>query len=236
MTVAYRALPWRRAGGRIPVRWMRRRDATDALADADRCCTSLRPPALARTLDGDGPRAPRGRRAHGRAFFETARARLQSPRTIRTERPPTPRRARASECRGATRTHRDVGGPAARAIRDDAAVELRSHVAFRARGPRPGDHILHEGPVGPAAVDWRTPHSCAHNTCGARREAAAPPRGETVSPSPAELGFAGRRHITRTFRRLVGTATKRFADLRVGGAGGRAAPLPAPPAPPHERR
>ncbi|HEX3159952.1 MAG TPA: hypothetical protein VHQ45_15645 [Gemmatimonadaceae bacterium] len=57
-----------------------------------------------------------------------------------------------------------------------------------------------------------------------------------MSPSPAELGFAGRRHITRTFRRLVGTATKRFADLRVGGAGGRAAPLPAPPAPPHERR
>ena len=43
-------------------------------------------------------------------------------------------------------------------------------------------------------------------------------RDVTVSRIATELGFADQSHFTRTFRRLVGTSPKRFADRRNGGA------------------
>ena len=42
-------------------------------------------------------------------------------------------------------------------------------------------------------------------------------RDVTVSRLATELGFADQSHFTRTFRRLVGTSPKRFADLREDG-------------------
>lgn len=43
-------------------------------------------------------------------------------------------------------------------------------------------------------------------------------RDATVSRIATELGFADQSHFTRTFRRLVGTSPKRFADRRSDGA------------------
>ena len=43
-------------------------------------------------------------------------------------------------------------------------------------------------------------------------------RDVTVSRIATELGFADQSHFTRTFRRLVGTSPRRFADLRADAA------------------
>jgi AraC family transcriptional regulator len=48
-------------------------------------------------------------------------------------------------------------------------------------------------------------------------------RSATVSQIATELGFADQSHFTRTFRRLVGTSPRRFADLRETDAGDGAA-------------